>query len=82
MIRFGTLDFGDKERKAIDELIGEKEPQLTMGKYVYEFALLFLFFSCLFICYVQFEAINLIASISTITLISKKIKNSSNMKMG
>jgi CDP-4-dehydro-6-deoxyglucose reductase, E1 len=37
MIRFGCLDFGPEEREAIVDLISPKDPQLTMGKRVYEF---------------------------------------------
>jgi CDP-4-dehydro-6-deoxyglucose reductase, E1 len=36
-VRFGTADFGKIERNAIRDLVNEKDPQLTMGKYVYEF---------------------------------------------
>jgi CDP-6-deoxy-D-xylo-4-hexulose-3-dehydrase len=36
-IRFGTLDFGEKEPNAIKELIDVDEPQLTMGRKVQEF---------------------------------------------
>jgi dTDP-4-amino-4,6-dideoxygalactose transaminase len=37
MIRFGSLDFHDEEKQAIEDVISQKEPQLTMGKKVYEF---------------------------------------------
>lgn len=37
MIRFGTLDFQDDERKVIQNLIDIDDPQLSMGKKVYEF---------------------------------------------
>jgi CDP-6-deoxy-D-xylo-4-hexulose-3-dehydrase len=37
MIRFGTTDFGEKERDAMRGLFADSDPQLTMGKYVYEF---------------------------------------------
>ena len=37
MIRFGCIDFGPNEREAIIDLIGPSDPQLTMGKRVYDF---------------------------------------------
>ena len=37
MIRFGTLAFNEEEKKAIEDLINAKEPQLSMGKKVAEF---------------------------------------------
>lgn len=37
MIRFGDLDFGHEERKAIIDLIYQEDPQLSMGKNVYAF---------------------------------------------
>jgi CDP-6-deoxy-D-xylo-4-hexulose-3-dehydrase len=37
MIRFGVLDFGTKERLAIQKIIEPDEPQLTMGRLVFEF---------------------------------------------
>lgn len=37
MIRLGAIGFGEEERKAIMDLISVDDPQLVMGKYVYEF---------------------------------------------
>jgi len=37
MIRFGTLDWGIEEKKAIEDLVSPENPQLSMGKKVYEF---------------------------------------------
>ncbi len=37
MIRFGYIDFGSMERNAIYDLINDSQPQLSMGKNVYEF---------------------------------------------
>lgn len=37
MIRFGTLDWGVDEQKAIQTLISQENPQLTLGKKVFEF---------------------------------------------
>lgn len=41
LIRFGTLDFKNEERKAIQDLISVPDPQLTMGRKVHEFETLF-----------------------------------------
>lgn len=37
LIRFGTLDYGKEEREALLDLVLEEDPQLSMGKKVYEF---------------------------------------------
>lgn len=41
MIRLGTTDFGNEERKAIADLISVEDPNLTMGKYTKKFEELF-----------------------------------------
>lgn len=41
MIRLGTIDFSDEERKIITDLISEKEPNLTMGEYTKKFEEMF-----------------------------------------
>lgn len=41
MIRFGTLDYTDKERNALSDLINQKDPQLSMGKNVHLFEMTF-----------------------------------------